>query len=271
MKRPLTSVAFAFTLLALAVYTLFPVYLMVKIATGDPSDIMRERPGLLLHSFTLEHFRNVLSSGYLVAPFEKSLSVAVLTALGALLLSVPAAYAISRFPKNVQYGFLLLIFVTRMFPEVGIALPVSVAFIRWNLLDTVPGLVLAHLIRVLPVTCWILLNTFETIPKDLEEAARVDGAGKLAALRHIVLPLALQGIAVAAIFSFLMSWDEFTYALYLCLSEPTLPLKVYYYMNRGNIFETATYSLIVALPVVVVTYALQKYLRSGYLAGAVKG
>lgn len=255
----------------IAAYLLFPVYLMLKISTGSPSDILREHPGFLPRSFTLEHWRGVLSSGYLLAPLKKSLSVAALTTLCALLLSVPAAYAVSQFQKNVQYGFFLLVFLTRMVPEVGIALPVSVTFIKWNLLDTVPGLVLAHLIRVLPVSCWILLSVFETIPKDLEEAASVDGAGKWASLRFVVLPLALQGIAVSAIFSFLMSWDEFTYALYLCLSEPTLPLKVYYYMNRGNIFETAVFSLIITVPVVFVTYALQKYLRSGYLAGAVKG
>ncbi|MCG0276892.1 MAG: ABC transporter permease subunit, partial [Thermosediminibacteraceae bacterium] len=114
-------------------------------------------------------------------------------------------------------------------------------------------------------------GTFETIPKDLEEAAMVDGAGKIESLLKVIMPLALPGIAVAAIFVWLNSWNEFTYALYLTVSERTLPLQTYYYVVRGGWFDAATYATILTLPVMVVTFFLQRYMKGGYLSGAVKG
>ena len=158
-----------------------------------------------------------------------------------------------------------------MFPEVAIALAISVKFIRWNLLDTVIGLTLAHLIKVLPITTWILVGVFRTIPQDLEDASLIDGCSRIGGLIRIVLPLSLPGIAVAAIFGWLGSWDEFTYAVYLCYSKRTLPLMVYYYINRANWFLSATYATAITIPVIIITYALQKYLKKGYLSGAIKG
>jgi trehalose transport system permease protein len=90
-------------------------------------------------------------------------------------------------------------------------------------------------------------------------------------LRRVLVPLAKPGIAVAALFAWLESWNEFTYALYLSLTENTLPLQVYYYVTRGNWFDAATYATLLTVPVMVVTACLQRYLKAGYLTGAVKG
>lgn len=125
--------------------------------------------------------------------------------------------------------------------------------------------------KTLPLVAWILVGTFETIPVDLEQAARVDGASRLQVLWKVVLPLALPGLAVAAIFIWLESWNEFTYALYLTLSERTLPLQTWYYVIRGNWFDAASYSTILTIPVFIVTFFLQRYLKTGYLTGAIKG
>jgi trehalose transport system permease protein len=91
------------------------------------------------------------------------------------------------------------------------------------------------------------------------------------AVIQVVLPLSMTGIAVAALFSFLLSWDEFIYASYLTLAKVTMPLKVYYYVARGNLFFSATYAVIITIPVLILTFALQKYIRPEYLSGAVKG
>jgi trehalose transport system permease protein len=157
-----------------------------------------------------------------------------------------------------------------MFPEVGIALPVSIRFLSWNLIDTSLGLILAHLIKVLPYVAWILVGTFEVIPRSLEEASFVDGAGKIRTLYRIILPLSLPGISVAAILVWLESWNEFTYALYLTISKNTLPLQTYYYLNRGGIFNSAAYATIITIPVIIVTFVLQRYLKAGMLTGAVR-
>lgn len=98
----------------------------------------------------------------------------------------------------------------------------------------------------------------------------VDGANRMQALRYVVFPVAAQGIAVAAMYVWLNSWNEFTFALYLSLTTKTLPLEVYYYVQRGGFFETAAYSTLLAVPVILITFVLQRYLKSEYLSGAVK-
>lgn len=259
-------------LVILAAITLFPMYIMVKISISDPVDILTLHPPLLIQHVTTRHWKYILGMGGAIwEPLVMSLTVATLAVLLTLAICIPGAYAISRFPKKLRYPILLSIFFTRMFPEVGIALPISVMFIRWGLFDTALGLSLAHIIRILPIATWILVGTFEVIPPDLEKAASIDGCGKIGTLWHVVLPLALPGVSVAAIFAFLMSWDEFTYAIFLLLGRPTLPIRVYYYLFRGQMFHAATFSTLITIPVVIITLFLQKYLRSGILAGAVKG
>jgi trehalose transport system permease protein len=258
-------------LLGLAIFWLIPVYLMIKISVSSPADILTQHPNFFSIDFDGRHWVGLFDSGNLWSPLRKSLTVATLTALFSIVLAVPGAYGLSRFRGSIAHAVLLGIFLTRMFPEVGVALPISVEFIKRGFLDTDGGLVLAHLIRVLPISAWVLLGTFKTIPQDLEDAASVDGAGKIGTLLYVVLPLAKPGIGVALIFAFLGSWDEFIYATYLCLTQKTLPLMVYYYVNRGGWFLSSSYATVITVPVVIVTYSLQRYLKSGYLRGAVKG
>jgi trehalose transport system permease protein len=158
-----------------------------------------------------------------------------------------------------------------MFPEVIIATPIASNFFDWGLNDTDAGLILAHLIRSLPLAAWILVGTFEVIPRELEEASFVDGNGRVGTLVRVVLPLALPGIAVAAIFAWLDSWNDLLYAIYLFLTQDTLPLVTYYYSQRGNVTDVATFSIILTIPVILLTLFLQRWIRSGYLSGAVKG
>ena len=253
------------------VYTLVPLYLLFKISVSPPTEALTPHPSFGLHTLTGEHWRLLLTSGTLWPPLGKSVAVALWTMLGAVGIATPAAYVLARLPQTWKYGCILALFASRMVPEVGIALPVAVQFLRWGLVDTQLGLVLAHLVKVLPLVAWILVGTFETIPVELEEAAQVDGCHRLAVLRRVVFPLAAPGVAVAALFAWLESWNEFTYALYLSLTENTLPLQTYYYVTRGSWFDAATYAIFLTVPVLVVTAALQRYLKAGYLAGAVKG
>jgi len=251
---------------------MFPIYIMIRISFSEPKDVFQERPSYWIAQGTGRHFMNVLRSGEeFFAPLRKSLIVAFGVSFIGLLIATPAAYAISRFQYRVRYGFLILIFVARMIPEVSIALPVSISFIRLGLFDTIPGLILAHLIRVLPVICFIMTGVFADFPRDIVEQAYIDGCNRFEAFIKVVLPLTATGISVAGVFAFLFSWDEFIYASYLCLAHVTMPLKVYYYVSRGNIFYSATYAVIITLPVLILTLVLQKYLKPEYLAGAVKG
>jgi trehalose transport system permease protein len=255
----------------IALFTLFPLYLMVKISLSPAQDIFTPHPSFALSAVTGEHWKAVLASETFWPPLGKSLAVATWTMLAAIGLAAPAAYVMSRLAWPWKYGLLLGLFASRMIPEVGIALPIAVQFLQWGLVDTQLGLVLAHLIKTLPFVAWILVGSFETIPVAVEEAAQVDGCHRLGVLTRIVFPMALPGVAVAALFAWLESWNEFTYALYLSLIDNTLPLQVYYYVTRGSWFDSATYATILTVPVIVVTACLQRYLKAGYLAGAVKG
>ncbi|NQU17676.1 MAG: carbohydrate ABC transporter permease [Candidatus Saganbacteria bacterium] len=267
MKRLLRFLFIAIVLF----WTFLPIYLMLKVSFSPAEEIMSQNPPLLIHSVTLDHWKDVFQSGNLWQPLTKSLTVAFSVMILALLIAAPAAYALSRISYRLAIGIILFIFFARMLPDVQMAMPVSVYFIRLGLLDANLGLILAHLIRVLPIVTWILLSVFKTIPIDIEEQAEIDGAGRFQIIKRIALPLAMPGIIVSAIFAFLFSWDEFIYAMYLCLGNKTLPLMVYYYVNRAGWFGAATFSTIIAIPVLIVTLLLQRYLKADYLAGAVKG
>ncbi len=262
-------------LLVVIIFTLlliFPLYIMFKISVSEPGDIFSERPSYQIKHFTLSHFKDIFSSrGVFLLPLRKSLLVAFLATFFSLLIAIPAAYAISRFNYRLRYILVLLIFMVRMMPEISIALPISIGFIKIGLFDTVFGLSLAHLIKILPVACFILVGVFSSIPADLEKQARIDGCSRLGALSWIILPLSISGITVAGIFSFLLSWDEFIYASYLTLAQPTMPLKMYYYVSRGDIFYSASYAMIITIPVLILSLIFQKYIKAEYLSGAIKG
>lgn len=257
------------TLLVICIVT--PVYLLVKISFAEPWEVLTQTPTLLPHSFTMTHWNKVLSSGNLWPQMGKSLRVAFSTTILATTIVVPASYVVSRMPKKFKYGFILVLFITKMIPTVGTALPISVIFLKMGLLDKDIGLVLAHLISQVPFMAWILVTTFSEIPVTLDEAAMIDGAGRWRALFSVILPVALPGILVAAIYVWLNSWNEFTYALYLSLSSKTLPLGVYYYVERGNTFLQAAYSTILTIPVLIITYFIQRYMSTDVLEGSIKG
>ena len=157
-----------------------------------------------------------------------------------------------------------------MLPEVSVALPTAVVFLRWGLLDTALGLILAHLTMALPVAAWVLTTTFSSIPREVQEAAAVDGCGAWRTLISIMLPLALPGLAVCGLLVWLLSWEEFTLATYLTLGAKTMPLQVYYYLYQGNWFDTAVAATLMTVPVLVLSAFLQRYLRETSLAGVMR-
>ncbi|RKY29953.1 MAG: carbohydrate ABC transporter permease [Candidatus Omnitrophota bacterium] len=272
MKKRIRAAIFLITILILILVFLFPLYLVLKISLSKPQDIFVEKPTYLIKNFTFEHFKSVLLSGEtFLNPLKKSLLTGILASILGLLVSIPAAYSISKFNYKLKYALILVIFMTRMIPEISIALPITISFIKIGLFDNILGLTLAHLIRILPVSCFILVGVFSGFPDELERQARIDGASASKAFIKVVLPLSLGGITVAGIFSFLLSWDEFIYASYLTLARPTMPIKMYYYISRGDIFSSATYAVIITIPVLILTFALQKYIKPDFLSGAIKG
>lgn len=261
---PILAILVAFSLLV-------PIYVLVKVSLSTLAQATAPIPSYLIENPTLDNWRRLMTWENVGDPLRHSLIAATFTSIFAILLAAPAAYVIARLPKGVRYGIILSVLFTRMFPEVIIATPIAMRFFDWGLNDTDLGLILAHLIRTLPLVAWILIGTFTVIPFDLEEASSVDGAGRLTTLWRVIVPLALPGIAVAAMFAWLDSWNDLLYAIYLFISEDTLPLRTYYYANRGNVTDVATFSVMMTVPVAIITLFLQRYIKSGYLSGSVKG
>jgi trehalose transport system permease protein len=250
---------------------LLPIYVLFKVSVSTLAQATAPSPSYLIHDPTWDNWNRLLDWEIIGEPLRHSLTVAFGTAILAIVIAAPAAYVISRMPRGMRYFVVLGLLLTRMFPEVIIATPIAENFFDWGLNDRDVGLILAHLIRALPLVAWVLVGTFEVIPRDLEEASAVDGNGRVGTLMRIVLPLAAPGIAVASIFAWLDSWNDLLYAIYLFLTERTLPLMTYYYANRGTVTDVATFSIILTIPVIVITLFFQRWIRGGYLSGAVKG
>src|SRR6266540_167321 len=202
------------------------------------------RDPLEVPNFTLRWWREAFKAGGLISPLQKSLVVASATTLLAIAIAAPAAYVISRLRPAIRYTIVIGLLVTRMFPEFTIGISVATRFAKFGLLDDYLGVILAHLIGSLPFIAWILVGTFETIPIDLEEAAQIDGASRLGTLIRVVFPVAAGGIAVASLFVWLYSWNEFLYARLLTTNQLTLPLKVFQAIDRGTKQEMATIAAI---------------------------
>jgi trehalose transport system permease protein len=265
------KVTFPFWVIGSALLVLFPIYLIFMVSFAPGVALFGERPQLVVTDFTLQWWKEAFQSGGMTSPLVKSLIVASATTILAIVIAAPAAYVISRLRPAIRYTVVIGLLVTRMFPEFTIGISVATRFATLGLFDTYLGLILAHLIGSLPFIAWILVGTFETIPIDLEEAAQIDGASRMGTLVRVVFPIAAGGIAVASLFVWLFSWNEFLYARLLSTNQLTLPLKVFQAIDRGSTQQMATVAAILTLPIVLVVYFLQRYLRPGALTGAVKG
>jgi trehalose transport system permease protein len=270
LDRPL-KVVFPIWVVVSVLIVLFPIYLIFMVSFAPGIALFGERPDLFITEPTLRWWGDVIEGGTLGPPLIKSLTVATATTALAILIAAPAAYVISRLRPTLRYTIVIGLLVTRMFPEFAIGISVATRFASLGLLDDYVGVILAHLIGSLPFIAWILVGTFETVPRDLEEAASIDGASRLKALVRVVFPIAMPGIAVASLFVWLYSWNEFLYARLLTTTQNTLPLQVFQAIDRGGKQEMATVAAVLTLPILLIVYFLQRYLRPGALTGAVKG
>lgn len=204
-----------------------------------------------------------------------SIMVSLATAVVGMMLSSAAAYAFSRFRFPGKGGFMMSFLVTQMFPGTMMIIPLYVIFSNLGLINTFQGLILAYSITALPFNIWNLKGFFDTIPKELEEAALIDGCSASQTFYIIVLPLSLPALAISSLFSFMASWNEYIMAATFLNEEVkyTIPvvIKMLVGSNSVNWPMFATMSVLVSIPVVIVFLMSQKYLVGGLTAGGVKG
>jgi multiple sugar transport system permease protein len=232
---------------------------------------------------TLSNYTDILTPGTATSEVAKSFKVVmrnsflVATSVTALCLLVGslAAYALVRIRFPFRKGLLLGILGTRMIPEVSLVIPLYIIATRLKLYDTPWILIATYLSFALPFAIWIIASFFETVPVEMEEAALMDGCSRLRILFDIVLPISAPGLVSTAIFIFLMSWDEFFYALIFTstIAAKTMPVAIAEFVGRYSTDITAMMAggVFAALPPVLLSLIFQRYIVTGMTAGAVKG
>ncbi|WP_010269029.1 carbohydrate ABC transporter permease [Paenibacillus senegalensis] len=230
-------------------------------------------PPKFIFTPTMNNYGQVLQNSDFLANYANSLQVALLTIVFSLLLGIPAAYALARFNMKGKDDTAFWILTTRMAPPIMVVLPFYLTYSQLNLLDTTSGLVIVYMLINLAFVVWMMKGYFESIPEALEEAARIDGTSRLGAMLRVTLPLSAPGIASASIFCFIMSWNEFIFALILSgESTKTVPVAVTSFITFEGIRwgEIAAAGTLIVLPVLIFGIAIQKYLVQGMTMGSVK-
>lgn len=277
-RSGLTEVAVHVVLVVATSFALYPLLwvLSTALAHGEHSEL-RALP--LPHQLSLEHFRELWSGTRSVRLFlvqvANSFVVSAATALCALALSAPGAYALSRFEFVGKRRGVELLAATQLFPGVAAAIPLYLILDRLQLLDTRSGLVLVYASTAVPFAIFQLRAAFDAVPRELEEAALVDGASHLQAFLRILLPAVRPALATTGLFAFLGAWNEFILAATFLSREEafTLPMVLQRYVgehdSRWGPFAAG--AILVSLPVMLVFLWLQRHVVAGVTSGAVKG
>jgi ABC-type glycerol-3-phosphate transport system permease component len=265
-----------FLMLCVMIVVVFlPIFFMFKYSISDRSSIVTGGDLVPLWPYhpTFKSYSFILGYPDFYHAAGVSFKVALLTITLSMALGVPAAYVLSRYNIPGKAVLLMGLISVRLFPDIVSIIPVAVAFAHLRLHDTYLGAALAHSLLALPYVLYICMGIFESIPRDLERQAEILGAGKGYILWRIIMPLSATGLAAGAIYTFLLSWDEFIFSYFLLgFGElNTLPLYLKHKMAFAPPQDLLmAISMLLSLPVVVFTMLLQRYMRSGLTAGAVK-
>lgn len=271
------------TLLAFCAFSLFPVVWVISMALDPASAARPTELHLIPHGVTFEAFRQVLANPTEIdgLSFWRLLGNSLLLSLGTtvfgILLGASSAYAFSRFNFPGRKAGLMVFIVLQMFPAICSIAPLYVLLSTLHIRTSLVGLMIAYSAGTLPFAIWNLKGYFDTVPKDLEEAALIDGCTRTQTFWQVVLPLSAPAVAVTALFGFMSGWTEIILA-WTMLENPktfTLAMALYGMVGQYGTFKPwnqfAAMSLIISLPVVVVMLFLQRYIVSGLTSGGVKG
>jgi ABC-type glycerol-3-phosphate transport system permease component len=267
--------------LLVAFLTLFPIFWMISTAFKPSQEIYSLTPHLLPAHPTLGNFAQVMSGqvsgiGSVWLFFRNSMAVTISTVILASFVSLLASVAVARFRFRFRASYLIMILIVQMIPGQALVIALFLDFNRIGLLQSLSGLVLVYTAQALPVSIWMLRNFVATVPRELEEAAAVDGASPMRIFWRILFPLVAPGLVATSIFSFITAYNEFIVALTFlgqAHSDYTLPIYVTYFFSRGGAEwgPIMAASTLYTIPVVAFFLLVQRRLAAGLVAGAVKG
>ena len=248
---------------AAIVFTLFmltPLWLIFVAAFSPQADVYGFPKELYPRPFSTDTLTFFLNSAGVQPSFKNSLEAGLGALLLSLLLGAPAGYAVSRFSFPGRYALQLVILATRSFPALVLSIPLAVSFITWGLFDTVRGVALVHTAFALPTTVLITSAVFYGVPRDLEEAALTLGCTPLGAFCRISFPMALPGLAAAALFTFVLSWNEVFAATILTQQHRTLPAQVLSTLGQAPLQYQFAGAFMMIVPSLVFIFIIQRYL-----------
>ncbi len=278
VSRKLTRGGIYLVLAVFVIFFLFPIFYMAitSFKTNEEIGSLKGIPFLIQHGATLEHYRELFFRTDFLVYFKNTVQVAGLTTIISMLISILAAYGFSRFTFLGSGPMSTGIFLTYLVPESLLFIPLFKIVGSLGLLDSKWALLLVLPTAIVPFCTWILIGYFSTIPRQLEEAALVDGANYLQVLFRVFLPVALPGLIAATLFAFTLSWASFLYpmALIYSSSQQVLTAGVVSTLIRGDVYYWGALmagALLACLPPVIFYVFLMDYYISGLTAGATKG
>ncbi|TDD30454.1 carbohydrate ABC transporter permease [Kribbella turkmenica] len=258
------------------VFLAFPLLWLLSSSLKSPREFAGITPSLLPKDVDLGNYSDALSEQGLVRGLMNSLQISIASTILVLVVSLPVAYALARFRSRLRPVTNGWILVSQVFPVILIVIPLFMILRPLHLTNTIPGVVIVYMVWSMPFALWMLQGYVAAVPRELEEAASVDGAGRLRTIVSIVMPLLRPGLIATAMFTFISAWNEFFFALVL-LQDPelkTLPLVLARFVGAEGQVQfgpLAAASVLATVPSLVFFAFLQRRLTSGLLSGAVKG
>lgn len=259
----------------LTAFIALPLLWMIISSLKPATELFTSPPEIFPETFTVHWYEVVFTGTEAGVFFWNSFVVGVISTILCLTMGIFAAYAITRFDFPGKRVFLVAALVTYLFPAIVLFVPIYLILNSLGLIDTHIGLVVCHTILSFPFAVWMLKSFFDTLPKEIDEAAWVDGSSYLSTFVRIVLPLSLPGIFSVGIFVFVLSWNEYLFASIIMASADmkTVPVGISEFITSFDIRwgEIMALGTLATLPVVVLFMLVQRYFLRGVLAGAVKG
>jgi ABC-type glycerol-3-phosphate transport system permease component len=262
-------------LVATTVFVLFPYAWMLVTSIKPIEDVVAWPLRWLPRAVTLENYSAILADARFLRSLFNSAVVSIAVTTISLALAVPAAYGLTRLVAGGGRPMLVGILASQFFPPMVFFVPFYIMLQSVQLLNTLPGLIFAYLSVTLPICTWMVATTLRDIPVEVEEAARIDGCGHLRMIWDMILPIATPGIVTAGIFAFVLSWQEYIFALLYTTSEKaqTAPVLMYYLLGQHQIdyARLMAAAVLLSIPIAVPFAFIQRYYRSGMTEGGVKG
>lgn len=279
LRRKIKKYVFAlislFLLLLLYFYYIGPFLVILTNAFKTTSEISRAVPTFLPENPVLSNFEELAGDTVFMKNIQNSLKIALITMVIAIVLAIPTAYSMARFRNKLTSGMIVWILLSQMIPGIIMVVPIYNILKNFALTNSHAGLIICYAVWSLPFSCWMMKGFISGVPRELEEAAEIDGCSTLQVIRKILLPVILPGILTAGVFAFINAWNELFFALCLMKSPElqTLPIKLQSYIGMGGFARegmVAAGSLVSTLPGLIVFICFQKFLVTGLTSGSVK-